>query len=1348
VELGYTSSLEPYPGLRPFRKDESDIFFGRDDHIGEMIAKLSERHFLCVTGSSGCGKSSLAKTGLMNHLEAGFLAGRGSDWIFCDLTPGDHPINTLFRKIAEAIVAEVPSEGGASVAERCEQIREFLKNHIIRQRRTSDLNKALDLIAGVGDRPIMILVDQFEELFRYARSGSEAAVDFVDILLNTVAAQRNVYIVITIRTDELEKCSRYPGLTGMINDSQFLTPVLDRYQIQEAIEGPISLWNGSISPELSTWLLNCLEEELDKLPLMQHALRVLYAEKTSSGGPGNVTIDLDDFRRVFKLPPDLDLFSAEGRIALRRSLSDRLTERYNTLEDRLKAPAARAFCALTAIESRTRDIRQPQELGTLAKIINVSVEDTRTIVCAFSTGDEAYLRCNPDLAEDDTVDVTHECILRLWVPLQAEWLVEEKRSAEDIVSLARLARDWSSGSGNILSRAFSKSHTWETYHKWFDKIGDSRAWAIRYLGSFDWPAPSNADTPKLSADSIFDGISELLVASRQQKILLIVALSVVVVALAAGVLYSTNEIEKAKDRAARSVYDTLDLSGRPVEKTRISNLHLAVRALDEGWLPNAGLIWTKLQRVHELFRFNAQHEVHAADFAADGKSVLAVDYKGTLYQWGGTRERKVLRQVVIGAQGDDGRGQGRSLRVSPLGDVAAVGFNDGAVILVDLTSTDNKFKPLKFDNGSNPHGTESVFNLAFSHDGSLLVTTSRLGNLAIWERTPPAVAQSVSLTGGDPLQWSFKRNVDLKKEWPKESWAPAEIWAVDIDRAKQTIAVGLGNGHICLLRLDDLDRKPVCPNERTKDKAVKSVKFHPNKSILASAGNDSRVSLWDLDSLTEVSKPFFTHDLNNSVWDVDFNRDGTLLATADSNGFIRIYQTDPWGLLNTMSADSIDWAPSRTSAKVGTTADIAVALRTVRFDSTSTMLVTSSLDHTARVWTPLVDRTGILELNYRLPPAEERRSRSVYSVAIKPTGDGIAFTDQTAVYVQSSGKQPEPLPLDVFNASQSPRGTGGLAEPTFSQVLMRGANEIIVSAGGPWLGVWTLTDRNDWVARSVALPGDKIESLPADAVRQWPDRSRFPGRGAAIDASGTILAVEVRDGERASILLCPLGGSEAWTCSASGGSAITTLALDAKLLRNGTDNDCASRGSEVHIAISRDGRWVAASAGKCAIQVFDLHNGNRSRRCEGFKQEIKGEVKQEIKGQINTVDFSPDGKSLVAASQSGEVLVWDLERDETTPRMNINHHGSPYVTAARYSPSGQRIVSTSNDNSLIVSSATTGDKLVTLSFRNSLFDVEIASSGTMMVTGSEAGDVNVMRWFENDTDVVSYAKSVLQDVSP
>ena len=49
----------PYPGLRPFGRAEADIFFGREDHIDQLLAKLGQTHFVAVFGPSGFGKSSL-----------------------------------------------------------------------------------------------------------------------------------------------------------------------------------------------------------------------------------------------------------------------------------------------------------------------------------------------------------------------------------------------------------------------------------------------------------------------------------------------------------------------------------------------------------------------------------------------------------------------------------------------------------------------------------------------------------------------------------------------------------------------------------------------------------------------------------------------------------------------------------------------------------------------------------------------------------------------------------------------------------------------------------------------------------------------------------------------------------------------------------------------------------------------------------------------------------------------------------------------------------------------------------------------------------------------------------------
>jgi WD40 repeat protein len=251
----------------------------------------------------------------------------------------------------------------------------------------------------------------------------------------------------------------------------------------------------------------------------------------------------------------------------------------------------------------------------------------------------------------------------------------------------------------------------------------------------------------------------------------------------------------------------------------------------------------------------------------------------------------------------------------------------------------------------------------------------------------------------------------------------------------------------------------------------------------------------------------------------------------------------------------------------------------------------------------------------------------------------------------------------------------------------------------------------------MALPGD---SEPED-------------RSIAIDDAHTVLAVEIREGDQASILLCPLAGSpQEWTCSTSGGAAIERIGLGIDLKPNGCGND-----THLAIAVSRSGRLISAGAGSCPIQVFDRQNPGAPPKAFTFAEDFK----------LASLDFSPDEKGLVGtSSRNPQVRVWNLSDGSWR---NINHHFSPVVTAARYSTSGKWIISASYDNTVVVADANTGEKLVALSYRNSLLSLDIASTkkGTLMATGSESGDVNVMRFFEDETEVTSFAASVLQDIS-
>src|SRR6185295_14356408 len=92
--------------------------------------------------------------------------------------------------------------------------------------------------------------------------------------------------IITMRSEFLGDCVKYRGLPEAINEGQYLVPQLTRNQVKEVIEGPINLAGKKISPGLVELLVNEIEESklkenLDQLPILQHALMRTYQEAMS-----------------------------------------------------------------------------------------------------------------------------------------------------------------------------------------------------------------------------------------------------------------------------------------------------------------------------------------------------------------------------------------------------------------------------------------------------------------------------------------------------------------------------------------------------------------------------------------------------------------------------------------------------------------------------------------------------------------------------------------------------------------------------------------------------------------------------------------------------------------------------------------------------------------------------------------------------------------------------------------------------------------------------------------------------------------------------------------------------------
>ena len=60
----------PYVGPRSFRRDEADIFHGRDREARDLNSLVASEQLVLFYAQSGAGKSSLVNTRLIPNLEA------------------------------------------------------------------------------------------------------------------------------------------------------------------------------------------------------------------------------------------------------------------------------------------------------------------------------------------------------------------------------------------------------------------------------------------------------------------------------------------------------------------------------------------------------------------------------------------------------------------------------------------------------------------------------------------------------------------------------------------------------------------------------------------------------------------------------------------------------------------------------------------------------------------------------------------------------------------------------------------------------------------------------------------------------------------------------------------------------------------------------------------------------------------------------------------------------------------------------------------------------------------------------------------------------------------------------
>src|SRR5512133_2744280 len=92
--------FNPFPGLRPFLPEESDLFFGRKGESEEVLGKLLKNRFVTVMGASGTGKSSLIYCGVLPGVKE-LKSENSGGWRIITFRPGNDPFGNFTKSLTE-----------------------------------------------------------------------------------------------------------------------------------------------------------------------------------------------------------------------------------------------------------------------------------------------------------------------------------------------------------------------------------------------------------------------------------------------------------------------------------------------------------------------------------------------------------------------------------------------------------------------------------------------------------------------------------------------------------------------------------------------------------------------------------------------------------------------------------------------------------------------------------------------------------------------------------------------------------------------------------------------------------------------------------------------------------------------------------------------------------------------------------------------------------------------------------------------------------------------------------------------------------------------------------------------
>jgi hypothetical protein len=995
ISLDATAEVNPFPGLRPFEPDEDYLFFGREHQTDELLKRLRTTRFLSILGRSGSGKSSLVRSGLIPSLHGGAMARAGSRWRIAIMRPGENPIGNLAAALSapEALGSGADARADAG-AEADTLLARASFDATLRASRLG-LLECVRQSQVTGN--VLVLVDQFEEIFRYKSSrragGGDEAAAFVKLLLEARESELPVYVAITMRSDFIGDCMEFGALPEVVNEGIYLVPRMTRDELRSAITGPVAVGGATIAPRLVSRLLNDVGDDPDQLPILQHALMRTWERWQSDHRPGE----------------PLDLRQYEDIGTLHEALSRHAEEAFGELDDLGQLIAEKMFKALTDKASDPRGVRRPAPVREICAVANASLAEVTRVAESFRRAGRSFLMPpeEVELDESSILDIAHESLMRIWERL-SRWADDEARSGQLYLDLAQAAQRHEQG-----LIALWRDPELQFALTWREKEQPTPEWAARYDPSFAramaFLEASQEERDRRAREREMRRRRAMLMARAVIAVLSIAFL--VMMGLGYAALQQKKEAQLARADAEERLDQVIAAQKRvQAEKARAEGEKrqaVAARAVADQERQRAEQQTVRAET-------QSQIAVQQSELANSERQRAETEEQKALANereaYAKTKEADIARGEAVTQKEQAEEQRTRAQRLRHLSASRALALTSREARTADLPLVLEAYR-LNHENGGDPDDPELF--------AAMHAVGARYPTHTVDKLPQKSGALSIALSPGGRTIFAGDESGQISRhDFEGDRWqAPKAVARLAgpvraLALRDNLLAAGTDGGKIAVW---DLGKSGAPPQELTAGKAaVTSIAFQPAGSLLAAGTLDGAVTLLDpLHPAAPVSLPMPVNkntDHKNSVRAVAWSADGRSVAASQPSGALLWDVNQPGTEPRVVCKDALDvrslafkpdgmtllcgkadgrivgW-PLRQGREV-TFSGHTASVNSLRFSPRGDTLASGSSDGTIRLWH--IDKPEAL------PGVIPRQDGWVWAVAWSADGS----------HVISGGKEP------------------------------------------------------------------------------------------------------------------------------------------------------------------------------------------------------------------------------------------------------------------------------------------------------------------------------------------------------